>query len=174
MWSGLCIFLQDELVSKNSCMIWWLQFGAFSSQTVFLPHLLPPGIKLHILPLVVICSSSNMSSCLCQELGPSAWQYLVIKNDIHFLVREYLGKKKKTSVPTHGERFAITEVLDTSKWGTVRGLHIPHPDAELCQHAHSCGGSNCDCKAPYITTGCNAKRQNVNDALSFSRARAGT
>lgn len=80
-----------------------------------------------------------MSSCLCQELGPSAWQYLVIKNDIHFLVREYLGKKKKTSAQTHRKRFVVTEALDTSKSGTVRGLHIPHPDIELYQHGHTFG-----------------------------------
>lgn len=83
--------MQEELVGKkmyNSVIPFGV--GFFSSQIVILPHLSPPRIKLHILSLVVICSTSNVGSCLCQELGLSARQDLIIKDDIHLLVREFL------------------------------------------------------------------------------------
>lgn len=98
MCSGLCSFLQDELVASEQTII--VQFSGCSSLVLprlFLPHLFTPRIKLHILSLVVICSSSNVGSCLCQELGLSARQHLIIKHDIHPLVREFLGKFENIS-----------------------------------------------------------------------------
>lgn len=98
-----------------------------------------------------------MGSCLRQELGLSAWQDLVIKDDVYLLVREFLGKLKQKSSQAHGKRFTTTEVLDARKSGTCEACRIPHPATEIYHHACGLGFPNYDCKALCIATGCNGK-----------------